>query len=207
MLNSDLILIGTGGLARTYLDTLYNHPYNIIGLIDHKFKKSNEDILGKNIIGNLEYIKKIKKKTNVVISIGDTYERNKIYLKLNQNKLLIFPSIINYNTYISKSAKVSKASFINYGAYIGPKVKIGTSVIVNTKSIIEHETSIGSFSNISPNVTIGGRVKIGKNVFVGIGSTIIDQVSIGNNVIIGAGTVITKNITSNSKVVGVNRKI
>ena len=49
-MNNDLLIIGSGGLARTVIDLILNNKRKIKGIIDINFRDKNETINGMNFI-------------------------------------------------------------------------------------------------------------------------------------------------------------
>jgi len=202
----DLIVIGSGGHARTVIDVAkLNSLLNIIGVLDIHFKENREEkILGVPVLGGLEYLEKISPDRAVVfLAIGDNKIRKIISTVIDEYGFKSV-NIAHPKAYISEYAVLGDGNFIGAFANIGPNSRIESYCIVNTLANIEHEVSIADFCQLGPGSIICGRSNIDENVFIGAGSKIIDNISISADVIIGAGAVVTMNIAeSNAKYVGV----
>ena len=200
----DIIILGSGGHCKVVLDCVYK---NVIGIIDINYKESsNNIILNKRVIGNIDVLDKYSKSTKVIIAIGDNNIRNEYY-NIIKNMGYEIISIKHKNSVISNFCKIGDGNFINAGAIINANCEIGNNCIINTKASIDHDSSIGNNCHICPGVTIAGKVTVGDSCFIGTNSCIIPNIIIGKNVIIGAGSVVINNISDNCKVVGVPAKI
>ena len=202
---NNLLIIGTGGHARTLIDSVLSSGQILSGLIDINYKKQKEDILGVKVLGGVEILKNFNpKKTSIIIAIGDNGKREEWFLQLKERGFS-FTSVIHSTAILSKYASVGEGVFIGCGAIVNAEAIIGDNAIINNGVIVEHEVKIGKNCHLAPGVMVGGRVLIGNNTFIGIGSSIADYINIGQDSIIGAGSVIVKNVKDNSTVVGVGR--
>ncbi len=205
-LSDNLILVGSGGHSRVVIEAAALSGFNILGIIDINFKEVKENILGNEVLGNFQELKKYNfKDCKTIISIGDNELRSKYY---NETKKLGFPlaTIVHPNSNISSHAILGEGVFVGAGSIINTRTSIGNNTLINTGVIIDHECRIEEHCHIAPGVKIAGRVKIEKNSFIGIGSTVIDNVTIGKGCIIGAGSVVLESVGPNSKMAGVPAK-
>jgi len=201
--NKTLIVLGSGGHARSFVELLNTiYPLDKKIILDKKFNENKkEKILGNLIYGNFKKIKLFKNKI-IFLAIGDNLKRE-IYFK-EYKKYLI--NLISHKSKISKTLKIGIANLINNDVFIGTNVKIGNNNIINNKCIIEHETVIHNHTHISPGCIIGGRVKIGNRVFLGLGTKVLDKIVIADDCIVGAGSVVTQNLESPGVYVGTPAK-
>jgi UDP-perosamine 4-acetyltransferase len=200
----DIVILGSGGHCKVVLDCIYK---NVIGIIDINYNKlSNNIILNKKVIGNIDALDRYSKSIKIMIAIGDNIIRNKYY-NIIKNMGYEIISIKHKNSIISTFSKIGDSNFINAGAIINANCEIGNNCIINTKASIDHDSIIGNNCHICPGATIAGKVKIGDFSFIGINACIIPNVIIGKNVIIGAGSVVINNISDNCKAIGVPAKI
>jgi len=202
----DLIIIGSGGHARSVIDAaIAAKKLSIYGVLDVNFEvNKNEKILGVPILGGLQYLEKISPNNAVVfLAIGDNKARKRISTIIEECGFKSV-NIVHPKAYISEYAVLGNGNFIGAFSNIGPYARIGNYCIVNTLANIEHEVTVGDFCQFGPSSVVCGRSSIDENVFIGAGSRIIDKISISNGVIIGAGAVVVKSIAEyNSKYVGI----
>lgn len=201
----DLIVIGSGGHARSVIDAaMLNSQLNISGVLDINFEEErNEEILGVPLLGGIRYLEKIcPEKTAIFLAVGDNRTRKRIALTVEDYGLETI-NIVHPQAYICDEALLGNGNFVGAFANVGPGVKIGDYCILNTSSNLEHEVSVGNFCHIGPGAMICGRSRISDNVFVGAGGVVIDKISIPAGVVIGAGAVVTKNLSDlNSTYIG-----
>lgn len=193
-----MYIYGAGAHSKVVFHILKkNYKYKNITFVDDKKK----GLFYEHKIISFNNYNKIKSKKNIHIAIGDCNKRKNIFNKLNirTNKLI---TIIEKNSFIYETAKISHGCFIAPKSIIGPNALIGISAIINHGAIIDHDVKIGDFAHIAPGSVIGGEVTIGKSTLVGSNSVILPGLTIGNNVVIGSGSVVTKNLNDNIKVFG-----
>lgn len=201
----NLLVIGSGGHARTILEIALLNKYEVVGVIDVNYQGKEETILGTPVIGNLDQLTNYNTaETSVFIALGDNVEREEVMERVADSGYQL-PSLVHPTAVVSESAEIGNGTAVCAGVILNPLAKIGRGVIINTGSIVDHETHIDDFVHIAPGVNIAGRVQIGRRSFVGIGSSVIDKITVGKDVVIGAGTVVLKNISDGAKVVGVSR--
>ena len=202
----NLIIIGSGGHARTVIDTAkLTADLNITGLIDINFKKDiNEKILGIPVLGGMTYLKDINPDhTHVFLAIGDNSTRKKTSAIIDEYGFKSI-NIVHPSAYISEYSILGKGNLIGAFANVGPNSRIASYCIVNTSANIEHDVRISDFSHLAPGSIVCGRSSIQENVFIGAGSKIIDNIMISAGVTVGAGAVVTTNILEpNTKYAGV----
>ncbi len=200
-----LLVIGSGGHARTILELAFLNQFHVVGIIDVNYKDVEESILDTPVIGGIEQLERFDSSdTQVFIAMGENTERSQLFNDVLGAGYTI-PNLIHPSAIVSKTAKIEQGVAVCAGCIINPMVHVCNGAIVNTGSIVDHETEIGQFVHVAPGANIAGRVVVGDRTFVGIGASIVDKLNIGEDVIIGAGTVVLNDIPSGSKVVGVSK--
>ncbi len=191
-----LFLVGAGGLGRELefwinLIPVEDRDYLIAGYID-----DNPDALRNYpsdyaVVGNTRDFN-YQKGDLVLLCIGNSTIKEELFNRLKDK--------VEFLTFISPLAKVSKFSKIGNGSIITPNclittnVTIGDFVLVNIGSQIGHDTAIGSFSSIMCNVDIGGNCIVGDHVFFGSNSVLIPDRKINNCITVGAGSLVINNL-------------
>lgn len=137
-----------------------------------------------------------------VISVISPEKRAKALRHAMELGFVDFPTYINPNSDISKSAKFGKGGFINSSAIIGSNVTLSDFVTINKGANISHDVIIKEFTHIAPSACILGSVKIGSNVTVGANATILPKLRIGDGALIGAGSVVTRDVLPGQIVYG-----
>lgn len=193
-----LLLIGSSGHASVLVETIkVAGEYEIAGFLDDTqpvgFKTQGYAVLG--TIAEIEAICARDALSDVVIAIGDNWQRRRVLLDiLDRIPNAKFPVIRHPSSVISSTADVNKGTVILANAHIGTCSRVGEFCIINTASSIDHDCEMADFSSIAPGVSMGGRVRIGECSAVGVGASISNQVSIGNHTVVGTGAVVVRDI-------------
>jgi sugar O-acyltransferase (sialic acid O-acetyltransferase NeuD family) len=192
---SKYVIVGSGGHARSLLDTLSNFEGAELFVLSHPDVPTN--------FGAIEISKAIAIQNQAdfsfVIGIGKRSIRNRLIAQLLEViSVERFPSIIHPTAYVSKSAQVGFGSQILGQSYIGPNTVIGNFALLNTRVVIEHDSEIGPQSVISPGVIVAGSTAIGENCFIGMGANISNDISIGSGSTISANVFVSRDLESTS---------
>jgi sugar O-acyltransferase (sialic acid O-acetyltransferase NeuD family) len=198
-----ILLIGSGGHARSCIDALeQGNQFEIAGLIEKDENISNES-LGYPVIGTDKDLGVLRKQyKNALITVGQIKSpriRIKLY-QLLKNLDFSLPIIISSEAYISKHAQIGEGSIVMHGVIINANAKIGKNCIINNSALIEHDSVIGDHCHIATGAIINGEVSIDNETFIGSGAVTKQAISIGKNCVIGAGVVLKNDIESNKVV-------
>jgi len=202
---SEIIIVGSGGHSRMIIECAQSLKFKVKYILDINKKKIVDEKILNVPVKNINYLKKIKKKSKVFLAIGDNSLRSKFY-----NKYKLYYNFINLthpSSYVAKNVILGKANFIAPKVIINSSSKIGNNCIINSGSIIEHECEINDNVHVGPGSTLCGRTKVKLNVFIGSGSIIFPKVSIERNCIIGAGSLVLKKTSPNCLYLGRLAKI
>ena len=196
----EIILLGTGGLARSCIDVLeLEGNFKLAGLIE-KEQTDNFENHRNMIIGFDDDIKDMRKKySNALIAVGQIKSpkiRIGLYELLKQMNYNL-PVIISPNAYVSKKAHICEGTIIMHGAIVNANARIGKNCIINNRALIEHDVIIGNHCHIATGAVINGEVTVGNKTFIGSGVVTKQCISIGSNCVFGAGAVVKRNIASN----------
>ena len=190
MPKSSILIIGSGGHAKSIIDLLQtNDQYEILGLIG-KPENIDKEILGYKIIGSDKDLGKIRSKvSNAVVAIGqikDVKLRQNIFTLLKQYNYRT-PCIVSKYSYISSYSVIGEGTCIGHNVVVNAGVNVGKYCILNTKCLIEHDSIIGDFCHISTGVLVNGNVNIGSESFIGSGSIIREGITIPSGTVVSSG--------------------
>ena len=204
-----IAIVGSGGFAREILtlidDINQRQPtYEVVGFVDSDTSKT---IHGYPVIGDDDYVNKVKEPLSLVIAVGEPHLKRKIRNKYT-NPLVKFPSLIHPSVLIGSKDTVSvgEGCIICAGCILTTDIKIKDFVTLNLMCTVGHDTEINNYCSFMPSVNISGEVKVNEGIYVGTGAKIINQLEIGNNTIIGAGAVVAKSLPADCTAVGVPAK-
>ena len=198
-----LKIIGYSGHSYLCIEIAKQMGYEVKFYYDNESKKNNPY----NLIFSGSEDKLQETISNVFISIGDNFIREKVYKKLKSLENITFKNLIHSNCFISSSAILGENCLVSTGVQINPMSKIGDNIIINTNTVIEHECIINNHTHIAPGSVLLGNVKIGEKCFIGANSTIKQGITLCDNVIVGAGSVVLNDINKPGTYVGVPAKL
>ncbi|MCI5144110.1 MAG: acetyltransferase [Candidatus Electrothrix sp. AR3] len=211
-MSKKIIIVTAGGFGREvhYLIEEINNEasdkWSIQGYVDDDKKMEGQIINGLPVIGTIESLQKINKKTAVVIAAGKPAVRRKILQKIASNKKLYYPNLIHPTITLMPSNTIGRGNIICKGTIITVNVNIDDLNIINLNCTIGHDVRIGKFCTLAPNINLSGCSHVGDYTELGTNVIVIPGVSIGTNSIIGAGAVVTKDIQSSVLAVGMPAK-
>lgn len=187
----NLYLIGGGGHCKSCIDVVeQTGEFKILGIFDKKENISNI-VLGYEIIGSDEDLKKYVTKENFfLITIGQiksAESRIKIY-----NLLLSYDAqiatVVSPRAYVSSHSEIGEGSIVMHDVLVNTNVKIGKNCILNSKSLIEHDSNIGDHCHISTAAVVNGNCTIGGETFIGSNAVLKEGILIPNASIVSAGS-------------------
>jgi sugar O-acyltransferase (sialic acid O-acetyltransferase NeuD family) len=195
----ELIVIGTGGLAREFCE-FFGDQFKIVAFSSLSPEEHSEyklpgrcfsDNITPGIVG-----------TNLaVIALSSPYLKKRIHGKL-RGQGFSFPVCIH------PTSTVSSRAILNEGVVIAPNCLVSTNVVINSASYINfscglgHEAEIGSFCQINPGTQIGGGATIGEGCLVGSGATLLNNVRVAQRATIGSGSVVFSRVPENATMMG-----
>ena len=196
-MKKNILLIGTGGHARSCIDVIEStNQYRVYGLIA-KSKSEKNKLQNYKVVGLEKDLKFLFKKVKYALiafgGIKKTYSREAIFKRLKKIGYK-FPTIQSKHSYVSKNSKISEGTIIMNGSFINFGSKIGKNCIINSKAIIEHDVIVGDNTQISPGAILCGSTSIGDNSFIGAGSVIKENIKVSSNCIVGAKSYLDKNL-------------
>ena len=197
MSDFNIVLIGTGGHAKSCIDVVESQGlYQIIGLVGFA-EQVGDKVLGHKVIGTDLDLSEIRKKCkNAIVAVGQIKSpslRVDLYERLLATDFS-FPVIQSPAAYVSKYSRIGQGTIVMPQATVMPGAQIGTNSIVNTNSLIEHDSRIGNDCHVSTGAVINGNVKIGDGTFVGSGAILMQGIEIGINCVIGMGAIVRKDV-------------
>ncbi|MBZ4041962.1 acetyltransferase [Flavobacterium hibisci] len=194
--NSEIIIIGAGGLAREIVSwhntSKKDLDTKIIGFLDDNLNALDSFTTDLKILGKVD-INFIKKNQSVIFAISNV-ETKKRFLKNALDFSVHISNFIHESCYIGERTTYGKGLVMHPYSIVSCDTSIGDLVFINNGSQIGHDVVIGDFTSIMANVDIGGGAIIGNNVFIGSNAVILPGVKVPDNTRIGAGSVVIKSI-------------
>ena len=181
-----LVLIGSGGHAKSVTSVAASCGYDVIAYVDDD--KVGEYIFETPVISTNECEQKYSS-CNFSIAIGDNAIRERVAteykVKFPKAK---FPILIHKSCIVDSHSVISEGSVLMPLSNIGPDCHIGCFCIINTHSSVDHDSIINDYASLAPGVMLGGSVSVGARSSISIGSAIQHNLTIGQDVVIGANS-------------------
>jgi len=201
-----IVIYGAGADGRIVLDIFRVGGKEVVGFIDDKPELKGRNISGVEVLGNLQYLKKMDKSVTIIVAIGDNKKRVELANNIADYGFKLI-NAIHPCSIISVDVRLESNIIIAAGAIVNPDARIEKSVIINTSATVDHDCVLEEGSQLCPGVNLGGGVIVKKQAFIGIGAVVIDHLTIGEEAIVGAGSVIINNVPPRVTMVGVPGKI
>ena len=200
MHDSNLLLIGSGGHAKSCIDVIENSKkFQIVGLIGHqheiKNKVGNYEVIGED--SDLEILSKTIKYAFVSVGQIKSYKKKMDLFIKAKNFGYKLPTIVSPFAYVARDVLIGEGTIVMHGVIINSGSKIGKSCIINTKSLIEHEVDIEDHCHISTGTILNGQVKVKSKSFIGSGAMIKENIIIEEESFIGMGKIVSKDFKNN----------
>lgn len=207
----DIIIIGTGGLAREVrwlIEECNNNRRNkwkILGWVSKE--PVGKMVAGLPVLGDDDWLISYDSSVDVAVSVGDGNLRKKIVSRLRSNPNICFPQIVAPSAEYSGSVIAGEGSIITSKCILTVDIEIGDFFFCNLACTVGHDCKFGNFVTLNPGVNVSGNVVLGDCVSVGTGASIIQGISVGDGTIIGAGAAVVRDIMPNCTAVGVPAKV
>ncbi len=176
----DIVIIGAGGFAREVAWLIENinkskGQWNLLGFIDDDENLHGEKLNGYDILGDIDYLNKLKNEVYCVIAIGDGKTRKQIVDRINKNR--------KFATLIHPDVDLSSTNLIGEGCIIC----CGTILTVNKtrKQIVDRINKNRKFATlIHPDVDLSSTNLIGEGCIICCGTILTVNVALKNHIII-----------------------
>ena len=205
MSKANLILIGSGGHARSCIDTIEQEGiYKIAGLIGLP-QEVGSKLLGYEVIATDADISNLSKQYQFALIALGQIDSPEHRIRLFAQALeagFKFPTVIAPTAYASPHSIIGAGTMVMHGAIVNAGVQVGSNCIINSNSLIEHDAHIEDHCHISTGAILNGNTSIGMGSFIGSRAVIKEGVSIGSNSLVGMGIMVRHNIANNEKYLG-----
>ena len=196
----NLIVIGTGGLAREF-SAFFNDAVNIVGYFSTNIDEFYQFKLpGKFFSGAIT--PEIVGTTNCVIAIGSAAVKKEMSERLRAVGFT-FPNLIHPSaTIATRIGTDAEGIIISPNCVIGSNVLLGRHVYLNFMVGVGHDTKVGDYVQVNPGAQIGGSVIVGNEVLIGSGATIRQGLNIKQKATVGFGSVVFTSVREGITVIG-----
>lgn len=204
----NLIIIGAGGMGRTYYSNAlqckgYGTTFIIKGFIDDNLNALDRYPNYPPIIDQItEYTP--EDGDVFVCSIGGVKRKDCIDKIISKGGEFI--ELIHKDAKLLTNVKLGKGNFIGAYTIIGNDVSIGNYNMIQSFTVIGHDAIIGDYNRIDSHVTCVGGIKIQDEVTIHTGAVINHNVTLEHNSKIGANSFVIRKVKEGETVLGVPAK-
>ena len=204
---NNIIIVGASGFGREVAWLIENSDnWNVKGFVDDNKDLENKRVNDYPVLGTIDFLLNVNEKTNVVVAIGNPQVRKKIVERLQPNKNILFPNIVDKDVIIDRTITLGFGNIICKGNILTTNIEIGDFNHINLSCTVGHDVRFHDYITVYPGVNISGNVIMNDCVEVGTGSQIIQGKKIVEDTVIGAGSVVVKDIVENGTYIGVPAK-
>ena len=204
---NNVVIVGASGFGREVAWLIENsNNWNVKGFVDDNKDLENKSVNGYPVLGTIDFLLHVHEKTNIVVAIGKPHIRKKIVERLQSNKNISFPNIVDKDVIIDKTVTLGCGNIICKGNILTTNIEIGNFNHINLSCTIGHDVQFHDYITVYPGVNISGNVILNDCVEVGTGTQIIQGKEIVKETVIGAGSVVVKDIVENVTYTGVPSK-
>jgi sugar O-acyltransferase (sialic acid O-acetyltransferase NeuD family) len=209
MAESDLVIIGAGGLGRVALEIALDinrvtPRWHILGFLDDGLTPGRQ-VGGLDIVGRVDWLTG-RPDVFVVVAIGSPSARWRMVERLRAIGCT-FGTLVHPSAWLASRAAVGQGCIVCPGVMVDPDVSFDDFVLLNKRCSVGHDSRVGAFSTLSPGCSLGGGVRIGDGCDLGMNSAVLPKVSVGSWSVVGAGAVVRADLPDNVTAVGVPARI
>jgi sugar O-acyltransferase (sialic acid O-acetyltransferase NeuD family) len=209
----EIYVYGAGGLGKEVkmLIDQINHQeptWEIKGFIDDdKEKRGNVVIENYKVVGDIDFILSSEKEFDLVLAMGNVFDKEKAYEKIKSKENVFFPNIVHPTAIIEeKTLKLGIGNILATNCVISTNTALGDFNYIHMQTLLAHDIQMGSFNSVFPGSAIAGNVIVGDYCEMGLGSSIKQNVEVGSNIRVGGGSFVMSNLESNYSYLGVPAK-
>jgi len=197
----DIVVIGTGGLAREF-SAFFASEVNIIGFSSTNTKEFNDFSLSGEFFGS-DITPNIVGTKYAVLAIGNPAAKQSVSEKLKKLGFE-FPNLVHSSSVSATNLLDSESEgvVVSPNCVIGSNVSFANHIYLNFMVGVGHDTRFESYIQVNPGVQIGGAVSVEEGVLIGSGSTIRQGLKIGKSSTVGSGSVVLSRIREGITVIG-----
>jgi len=197
-MKTPLVVVGTGGHARSVLDVIRCAGCcDVLGLLD-SFRPRGDAALGLKVLGSEKDLPELCRATGGLrglIAVGDNNGRRSVAARI---RALVpgfeFMACVHPGATVAEDVVIGAGSVVMPGAVLVSGCRLGEGCIVNTAAVLDHEGRMGDYASLAPGAVCGGNVTLGGGTAVGLGARIVHRVTVGSDTVVGAGALVLDNL-------------
>ena len=203
-----LIIIGAGGMGRTYYSNAlecvgYGETFDVKGFIDDNLSALDDFAGYPPVIGTIRDYRP-QEGDVFVSSIGGASRRpcmEEIIARGGE-----FLQLVHTTARIYTGAKLGKGNFVGAYSVIGNDATIGDYNMIQSYTVIGHDARIGSWNRIDTHCTVVGGVVIEDDVNIHTSAVLNHKVVVESGAHVGACSFVIRRVKAGTTVMGVPAK-
>jgi sugar O-acyltransferase (sialic acid O-acetyltransferase NeuD family) len=206
-----VVLVGAGELGRDAMSVFaalerVDPRWTVVGFVDDDPASWNREVLGRPVLGGLDWLATRAPDTQVLLTVGRPATRVAIEAKLAPLEVA-YATAVHPSVAASPWVRIGEGSLVMAGCTFTVDVTVGRHVVINPGCTIAHDVRIGDHCYVSPGVDLAGTVVVEREAYLGTGAVVIPGCTIGAGATIGAGGVVIRDVRPAVTAVGVPTRV
>lgn len=208
-MNTPLLLIGAGGLAREVLAAARELPdvWKPFGMLDDSPALHGSEVDGLPVLGSTDLVHEYAD-ARVLVCVASPARpagRANLVRKLNLPAER-YATLIHPAASLAQGVTIGEGTVVLAGTVVTAPQHIGAHVIVMPQALFTHDDSVGDFVTIAGRATLAGAVTVGTAAYLGAGALVRQGIHIGAGAVIGMGAVVLSDVPDGETWAGVPAK-
>jgi sugar O-acyltransferase (sialic acid O-acetyltransferase NeuD family) len=197
----DIVVIGTGGLAREF-HAFFSKKVKVVGFSSTNISEFEEFSLQGKFFGAEISPESVGTKY-AALAIGNPHMKRIVSEELKRLGF-VFPNLVHSSVITATNINDinSEGVIISPNCVIGSNVVFANHVYINFMCGIGHDVNFDNFVQVNPGAQIGGTVSIGEGVLIGSGSTVRHGLKVKKSSTVGSGSVVLSSVREAITVIG-----
>lgn len=194
-----MVLLGTGGHARSCLDVASASGLEVLGCVG----PAPDGPLQARYLGGDEMLPALREQgaTDAFVAVGHNGMRQRLTSEVQQLGFRMC-TVIAPSAFVAATSTLGEGTVIMHHVVVGPYSTVGTGAIVNTSASIDHDCVIGAFTHVAPGAHLAGAVTLGQGALLGVASCVTPGTTIGEWATVGAGSTVVNDVPAGVTAVG-----